>query len=104
MKPLTVIFEEAVTEPEGFFNITEYFPASAGEMESILRVQCPLWHEALMPFAFMSIGLLSFCQIASTCPDATFMAAVSSNALPASTVASFSGVNKTGVAAANGTK
>ena len=55
---------------------------------------------AVTPFAFVSTGFLSFCQTASTGSAAALIAAVSSSGFPVSTVASFSGVEKTGVGTA----
>ena len=100
MKPLTVILAVEVTVPEGFFTVTEYSPASAVEQESILSVHWPFAHVAVTPFAFVSTGFLSFCQTASTGSAAALIAAVSSSGFPVSTVASFSGVEKTGAGTA----
>ena len=100
MKPRTAILAEVMTEPNGFLAVTEYSPTSASEQESISSVHCPFAREVVKRLAFVSIGLLSFCQAASTGSAAAFIAAVSSSRLPTTTVASFNGAKKTGGAAA----
>ena len=90
-----------MTEPAGLLAVSEYSPTSASEQESILSMQYPFAREVVTRLAFVSTGLVSFCQAASTGSAAAFIAAVSSSGLPTTIVASFSGARKTGGAAAN---
>ena len=97
----TVILAEDLTEPDGFFTITEYSPISAKEHGSILRVHCPFGHDAVTPFAFVSTGLLSFSQAASIGSAVAFISAFSTSGMPSLIDASFSIAKKTGGAADN---
>ena len=91
-----VIFAEEMSKPEIFFTVTEYSPASASEQESISSVHLPFTHAAVIPFAFVSTGLLSFLQAASTGSANAFKVAVNSSGFPAAAVTRFSVVEKTG--------
>ena len=71
-----VILADELTVPDGFFTVTAYSPSSATEQGSILSVHFPFLHLAVTPFDFVSSGLLSFCQTASTGSAAAFTVAV----------------------------